>query len=196
VEAAVAEIIAASRDLYSVLVVGAPLRRENRLLNTAVVIYRGGILGAVPKSYLPNYREFYERRHFAPGVGLRSGTLTVAGHEAPFGPDLLFCSNGSVPFTFHVEICEDIWVPLPPSTRAAMAGAELLLNLSASNIAIRKARHRRLLCASHSARSIAAYAYSAAGPGKSTTDLAWEAAIFENGDNLGETERSPAGRPC
>ena len=194
-EAAVAEIAAASSDLYPVLVVGAPLRREGRLFNTAVVIHRGEVLGAVPKSYLPNYREFYERRHFAPGVGLRGGTLTVAGHEAPFGADLLFRSTGSVPFTFHVEICEDIWVPLPPSTRAAMAGAELLLNLSASNITIGKARHRRLLCASHSARCIAAYTYSAAGPGESTTDLAWDgqSAIFENGDNLGESERFPAG---
>jgi NAD+ synthase (glutamine-hydrolysing) len=116
-----------------------------------VVIYRGRVLGAVPKSYLPNYREFYGRRHFAPGVGLRGGTLTVAGHETPFGANLLFRSNGSAPFTFHGEICEDIWAPLSPSTRAAMAGAGLLLNLSASNITIGKARHRRLLCASHSA---------------------------------------------
>ncbi|HXE23497.1 MAG TPA: NAD(+) synthase, partial [Roseiarcus sp.] len=194
-EAAVAEIVAASRDLYPVLVVGAPLRRDGQLFNTAVVIHRGRVLDAAPKSYLPNYREFYERRHFAPGVGLRGGTLTVAGHEAPFGADLLFRSNGSAPFTFHVEIYEDIWAPLPPSTRAAMAGAELLLNLSASNITIGKARHRRLLCASHSARCIAAYAYPAAGPGESTTDLAWDgqAAIFENGDNLGESERFPAG---
>ena len=195
VEAAMAEIVAASRDLYPVLVVGAPLRRDGRLFNTAVVIHRGRVLGAAPKSYLPNYREFYERRHFASGVGLAGGTLTVAGHEAPFGADLLFRSNGSAPFTFHVEIYEDIWAPLPPSTRAAMAGAELLLNLSAGNITIGKARHRRLLCASHSARCIAAYAYPAARPGESTTDLAWDgqAAIFENGDNLGESERFPAG---
>jgi NAD+ synthase (glutamine-hydrolysing) len=127
VEAAVAEIVAASRDLYSVLVVGAPLRRDGRLFNAAVVIHRGRVIGVMPKSYLPNYREFYELRHFAPGVGLRGGT--VVGHEAPFGADLLFRSNGSAPFTFHVEICEDIWVPAAPSTRAAMAGAELLLNL-------------------------------------------------------------------
>ena len=137
------------------------------------MIYRGRVLGAVPKSYLPNYREFYGRRHFAAGVGLRGGTLTVAGHETPFGANLLFRSNGSAPFTFHGEICEDIWAPLSPSTRAAMAGAELLLNLSASNITIGKARHRRLLCASHSARCIAADAYPAARPGESTTDLAW-----------------------
>ncbi|TSJ64441.1 NAD(+) synthase [Starkeya sp. 3C] len=195
VEAAVGDLVAASHDLYPVLVVGAPLRREGQLFNTALVIHRGALLGAVPKSYLPNYREFYERRHFVPGLGQRGGTIRVAGQEVPFGTDLLFRSRGSVPFTFHVEVCEDIWVPLPPSTRAALAGAELLLNLSASNITIGKARHRRLLCASHSARCIAAYAYSAAGPGESTTDLAWDgqAAIFENGDALGESERFPAG---
>lgn len=147
----------------------------------------------VPKIFLPNYREFYERRHFATGAGLSGADIDVAGERVPFGPDLLFRSEGAVPFTFHVEICEDIWVPQPPSTRAAMAGAELLLNLSASNITIGKARTRRLLCASQSARCIAAYAYSAAGPGESTTDLAWDghAAIFENGDTLGETERFP-----
>ncbi|WP_454683667.1 NAD(+) synthase [Ancylobacter moscoviensis] len=195
VETAAGDLVAASRDLYPVLVVGAPLRREGQLFNTALVIHRGALLGAVPKSYLPNYREFYERRHFVPGLGQRGGTIRVAGQEVPFGTDLLFRSRGSVPLTFHVEVCEDIWVPLPPSTRAALAGAELLLNLSASNITIGKARHRRLLCASHSARCIAAYAYSAAGPGESTTDLAWDgqAAIFENGDALGESERFPAG---
>jgi NAD+ synthase (glutamine-hydrolysing) len=193
VEAALAEIAAASRELYPVLVVGAPLRREGQLFNTAFVIHRGAILGAIPKSYLPNYREFYERRHFTPGVSEGGGTVTLAGQEVPFGTDLLFRSQGEVSFTFHVEICEDIWVPLPPSTRAAMAGAELLLNLSASNITIGKARHRRLLCASQSARCIAAYAYSAAGPGESTTDLAWDGqtAIFENGDLLAESERFP-----
>lgn len=194
VEASIGAIVAASRDLHPVLVVGAPLRREGQLFNTAVVIHRGALLGVVPKSYLPNYREFYERRHFAPGIGT-GGTIVVAGREAPFGDDLLFRSGGEVGVTFHVEICEDLWVPLPPSTRGAMAGAELLLNLSASNITIGKARHRRLLCASHSARCIAAYAYAAAGPGESTTDLAWDgqAAIFENGDTLGESERFPDG---
>lgn len=193
VEQALARITAASRDLYPVLVVGAPLRRAGQLFNAAVVVHRGAILGAVPKSYLPNYREFYERRHFAPGAGLRGGVATIGGQAVPFGVDLLFRSEGAVPFTFHVEICEDIWVPQPPSTHAAMAGAELLLNLSASNITIGKARTRRLLCASHSARCIAAYAYSAAGPGESTTDLAWDghAAVFENGDTLAETERFP-----
>ncbi|MCC7272195.1 MAG: NAD(+) synthase [Alphaproteobacteria bacterium] len=193
VERAVGRLAEASRRLHPVLVVGAPLRCDGRLFNAAVVLHRGAVLGVVPKTYLPNYREFYERRHFTSGAGVIGRHLALAGREVPFGVDLLFRSSGSVPFTFHVEICEDIWVPLPPSTRAALAGAEVLLNLSASNITIGKADTRRLLCASHSARAAAVYAYSAAGPGESTNDLAWDghAAIFELGDPLGETERFP-----
>ena len=195
VERAIARLAEASRDLQPVLVVGAPLRSQGSLYNTAVVIHRGAILGAVPKSYLPNYREFYERRHFRSGLGVHGRRIAVAGQEVPFGVDLLFRSTGSVPFTFHVEICEDIWVPLPPSTRAALAGAEVLLNLSASNITIGKAETRRLLCASHAARTVSCYAYSAAGPGESTTDLAWDghAAVFENGEMLIETQRFATG---
>ncbi len=191
VEGAVARLLEASGALDPVLVVGAPLRREGRLYNCALVIHRGTLLGVVPKSYLPNYREFYERRHFTSGLGVRGGTIPVAGRTAPFGVDLLFKAEGGVPVTFHVEICEDVWVPLPPSTRAALAGAEVLLNLSASNITIGKAENRRLLCADQSSRAIAAYAYSAAGPGESTTDLAWDghAAIFEYGALKAETER-------
>ncbi|PWR19405.1 NAD(+) synthase [Zavarzinia aquatilis] len=193
VEAGIARLADESRDLLPVLVVGAPLRCEGRLYNTAVVIHRGEILGVVPKAYLPNYREFYERRHFTPGLGVVGRAITVAGRSVPFGMDLLFRSTGTIAYTFHVEICEDVWVPLPPSTRGALAGAEILLNLSASNITIGKAEDRRLLCASQSARMIAAYAYSAAGPGESTTDLAWDgqAAVFENGRLLAETERFP-----
>ncbi len=193
VERAIDRLAEASRQLYPVLVVGAPLRNQGSLFNSAVVIHRGAVLGAVPKTYLPNYREFYERRHFTSGAGIRGRQISIAGRSVPFGTDLLFRSAGSVPFTFHVEICEDFWVPLPPSTAAALAGAEILLNLSASNITIGKAEMRRLLCASQSARAIAAYAYSAAGPGKSTTDLAWDghAAVFECGDRLAETERFP-----
>jgi NAD+ synthase (glutamine-hydrolysing) len=191
VEAAVADIMAASRDLFPVLVVGAPLRRRGQLFNCAVVIYRGTILGIVPKIYLPNYREFYEVRQCTSGAGIRGATINVAGRNVPFGIDLLFQSQGSVPFTAHVEICEDVWVPQPPSTAAALAGAEVLLNLSASNIIIGKSDVRRILCISQSARCIAAYAYSAAGPGESTTDLAWDghAAIFEYGNKLAETGR-------
>ena len=131
VEAAVAEITAASQDLFPIIVVGAPLRRRGQLFNCAVVIYRGTILGIVPKIYLPNYREFYEVRQCTSGSGIRRSEIEVAGRKVPFGIDLLFRSNGSVPFTAHVEICEDVWVPQPPSTGAALAGAEVLLNLSA-----------------------------------------------------------------
>jgi len=173
----------------------APLRALGHLYNCGLVIHHGRLLGVVPKVFLPNYREFYERRHFTSGEGVRGGTIGVAGLRAPFGIDLMFEATGAVGpagFTFHVEICEDLWVPQPPSTLAAAAGAELLLNLSASNIVIGKAQMRRLLCASQSARCIAAYAYSAAGAGESTTDLAWDgqAGIFEIGEALAE-----AGKP-
>jgi NAD+ synthase (glutamine-hydrolysing) len=193
VERAIHELVETSRTLYPVVIVGAPVRHEGHLFNAAIVIYRGSILGVVPKTYLPNYREFYERRHFTSGAGIRQRQMVLAGRIAPFGTDLLFRSTGSVSFTFHVEICEDFWAPLPPSTIAALAGAEILVNLSASNVVIGKAETRRLLCASQSARAIAAYAYSAAGPGESTTDLAWDgqAAIFECSDKLAEGERFP-----
>jgi NAD+ synthase (glutamine-hydrolysing) len=193
VDRAIHRIVEASRQLYPVLVIGAPLRCGGHLFNAAVIIHRGAVLGVVPKTFLPSYREFYERRHFVSGVGFRGQHIVVAGQEVPFGVDLLFRSMGSIDVTFHVELCEDFWAPLPPSTFAALAGAEVLINLSASNVTIGKAETRRLLCASQSARAIAAYVYSAAGPGESTTDLAWDghAAIFENGDRLAETERFP-----
>jgi NAD+ synthase (glutamine-hydrolysing) len=194
VESAVGRLVRASCDLFPVFVVGAPLRSCGRLYNCGVVIYRGQLLGIVPKVFLPNYREFYERRHFTSGEGVAGRSIAVAGHEAPFGSDLLFAAGGKAGFTFHVEICEDLWVPQPPSTLAALAGAEILLNLSASNITIGKAQMRRLLCASQSARCLTAYAYSAAGAGESTTDLAWDgqAGIFELGEGLAETERFSA----
>jgi NAD+ synthase (glutamine-hydrolysing) len=184
-------LICASVELFPIFVVGAPLRSQGHLYNCGVVIHRGALLGVVPKVFLPNYREFYERRHFASGDGVVGQSIAIAGREVPFGSDLLFAARGDAGFTFHVEICEDLWVPQPPSTQAALAGAEVLLNLSASNITIGKAQMRRLLCASQSARCIAAYAYSAAGAGESTTDLAWDGqgGIFECGDDLGETER-------
>jgi NAD+ synthase (glutamine-hydrolysing) len=193
VQAGLARLVEASRELLPVLVVGAPLLQGGRLFNCAVAIHRGRVLGVTPKLYLPNYREFYERRHFASGMGVTGAEIAVGGQTAPFGLDLLFQAEGPAPFTFHMEICEDVWTANPPSGAAAVAGAELLLNLSASNIVIGKAEARRLLCASQSARCIAAYAYSAAGPGESTTDLAWDgqAAVFEMGEDLVETERFP-----
>ena len=194
VEGQLGRLVELSRERRPVIVVGAPLRWRGRLYNCAIVIHRGRLIGIVPKIYLPSYREFYERRHFTSGEAVRGQAMTLAGREAPFGIDLLFEATGSTPFTFHIEICEDLWVPQPPSIAGAAAGAEILLNLSASNITIGKAQMRRLLCASQSARCIAAYAYSAAGAGESTTDLAWDgqAGIFEMGEGLGETERFSA----
>src|SRR5258707_4968261 len=187
----IARLVTASKKLTTVFVVGAPLRWRGRLYNCGVAIHSGRLLGIVPKVFLPNYREFYERRHFTSGEGIRGALMTLAGQEAPFGIDLLFASGGPAGFTFHVEICEDLWVPQPPSALGAAAGAEVLLNPSSSNIVTGKAQMRRLLCASQAARCLAAYAYSAAGAGESTTDLAWDgqAGIFETGDMLAETER-------
>ncbi|UPG72221.1 NAD(+) synthase [Roseomonas gilardii subsp. gilardii] len=195
VETAVARLVRDSAGLMPLLLVGAPLRYEGRLYNCALAIQRGRLLGVVPKIHLPNYREFYERRHFASGLGTEGGTIAVAGLEAPFGPDLLFAAEDLPGLVVHAEICEDVWVPLPPSTEGALAGATVLANLSASNITVGKAETRRLLSQSQSARCLAAYVYAAAGTGESTTDLAWDGqvSIFENGAVLRESDRFPAG---
>ena len=191
VEAGIATLVEESRTLAPVLLVGAPLRRQGRLYNCAVAIARGRVLGVVPKSFLPNYREFYEKRWFAAGAGLSGLDIAVAGQTVPFGPDLIFAADDLADFCFHIEICEDYWAPAPPSTMGALAGALILCNLSASNIVIGKARERMLLCAAQSMRAQAAYAYSAAGPGESTTDLAWDgqAMIHELGELLVESQR-------
>jgi NAD+ synthase (glutamine-hydrolysing) len=194
VEEAVGEIVAASPGLLPVLVVGAPLRHRNRIYNTAVVIHRGSVLGVVPKSYLPTYREFYERRQIAPGDD-QSGVIRLGGAEVPFGPDLLFTATDVPGFLLHVEICEDMWVPVPPSAEAALAGATVLANLSGSPITIGRAEDRKLMARSASSRCLAAYVYAAAGEGESTTDLAWDGQtmIYENGVLLAESERFPKG---
>lgn len=191
VEEGLAEFARATASLHSVLVVGAPLRRNGRLYNCAVAIARGEILGVVPKSFLPNYREYYEKRWFASGVGLAGIEIAVAGSIVPFGTDLVFAASDLADFIFHIEICEDYWAPQPPSTMGALAGALILCNLSASNITIGKADERKLLCASQSSRCCAAYVYAAAGPGESTTDLAWDgqSAIYELGELLVESSR-------
>nr|WP_298402468.1 NAD(+) synthase [uncultured Chloroflexus sp.] len=191
VEQAVAAIVHASREINALLLVGAPLRHEARLFNCAIAICSGQIVGVTPKSYLPNYREFYEKRHFAAARDAIGDTIRVAGQTVPFGTDLIYEAPAIPGFAVHVEICEDLWTPLPPSTFAALAGATVLCNLSASNITIGKADYRRALCLSQSARTIAAYLYSAAGLGESTTDLAWDghALICENGELLTESQR-------
>jgi NAD+ synthase (glutamine-hydrolysing) len=191
VEHAVDELIRASERLNPVLICGAPLRSEGKLFNCALVIGRGRLLGVVPKTYLPNYREFYEERHFASAAEAMLPAIRVAGRSVPFGNDLLFEAADGRGFTLHVEICEDLWTPIPPSTYAALAGATVLANLSASNVTIGKADYRRLLCSSQSAKCIAAYVYAASGFGESTTDLAWDgdALIYENGERLAESKR-------
>jgi NAD+ synthase (glutamine-hydrolysing) len=191
---AVATVVEASLDLAPVLVVGAPLVHGNRVLNAAVVIHRGRILGVVPKSYLPTYREFYERRWFAPGDDVR-GTTILAGQEVPIGPDLLFEAVDVRGLVLHVEVCEDMWVPVPPSAEAALAGATVLANISGSPITVGRAEDRRLLVRSASSRCLAAYVYAAAGQGESTTDLSWDGQtmIYEMGELLNETERFPEG---
>lgn len=195
VQAAIATIVEGSRNLTPILLVGAPLAYGARLYNTAVVIHRGRILGVVPKTHLPNYREFYEKRHFASGMGTEGGVISLSGAEIPFGPDLLFAAEDLPGFVLHVEICEDVWVPVPPSSHGALAGATILANLSASNITIGKAETRTQLSISQSARCHAAYLYAAAGVGESTTDLSWDgqASIFEMGETLAETDRFPLG---
>jgi NAD+ synthase (glutamine-hydrolysing) len=191
VERAVAAVADRSRTLATALLVGAPLQRNGRLYNCAVAIARGRVLGVVPKTFLPNYREYYEKRWFASGAGLRGLDIAIAGQTAPFGTDLLFASADLSDFTFHVEICEDYWSPTPPSTLGALAGALILCNLSASNITVGKADDRSLLSASQSMRCVAAYAYSAAGSGESTTDLAWDGqgSIHELGETLAQSKR-------
>jgi NAD+ synthase (glutamine-hydrolysing) len=194
VVAAIQTIALASEDLLPVIVVGAPLLHRNRVLNTAVVIHRGEILGVVPKSYLPTYREFYERRWFAPGDDIES-LIDIGGAEVGISPKLLFRAVDVPGLTFNVEVCEDMWVPVPPSARAALAGATVLLNLSASPITVGRSEARRQLVQSSSARCLAAYVYTAAGGGESTTDLSWDGQtmVYELGDLLGESERFPDG---
>jgi NAD+ synthase (glutamine-hydrolysing) len=190
-KAALARVIAESRDLSPVMLVGAPLRFEGKLFNCALVIYRGLLLGIVPKTFLPNYREFYEKRQFNSGRNAVRREVSFLGRTVPFGNDLIFDATNYEDFSIHVEICEDVWTPIPPSTYAALAGATVLTNLSASNITIGKADYRRDLCASQSGKCISAYIYSAAGPGESTTDLAWDrhAIIYENDELLAESQR-------
>ena len=191
VEVGIARICKETAELKPVLVVGAPIRRNGRLYNCGLAISRGAVLGIVPKSFLPNYREYYEKRWFASGIGLEGLKAQVAGQAAPFGPDLVFAADELSDFVFHIEICEDYWAPQPPSTVGALAGATILTNLSASNITIGKADERALLCASHATRCIAAYVFAAAGPGESTTDLAWDGqgSIYELGERLAESSR-------
>ena len=189
--AAVLRLARETATLRPVLLVGAALVRNGRLYNCAVAVHRGRVLGVVPKTFLPNYREYYEKRWFASGMGLTGLTITLGDEEVPFGTDLIFAASDLPHFTFHAEICEDYWAPTPPSTAGALAGALICCNLSASNIVIGKARDRAILAASQSARAVCAYVYSASGPGESTTEVAWDGQglIHELGQCLAESAR-------
>lgn len=192
VDEAISVIKKTSEKINLIMAVGAPLQVDCRLFNCAVVIYRGKIMGVAVKSYLPNYREFYEARQFAPAASALSSTIKLAGQEnIPFGADIIFKIANIDHFSFFLEICEDVWVPIPPSSFAAMAGATVIGNLSASNVTIGKSEYRHQLAANQSARCVAAYLYAAAGTGESTTDLAWDghAMIYENGNLLAESDR-------
>ncbi|MDN3644981.1 NAD(+) synthase [Pontixanthobacter aestiaquae] len=191
VEAAVGDIVKTSAKLSPVLLIGAPLRRNGKIYNAALVIAGGKLLGVIPKSFLPNYREYYEKRWFAHGRSVQGQEIAVAGQTVPFGTDLIFTASNLPGFKLNVEICEDYWAPNPPSTLGALAGATILANLSASNVTIGKSDERHMLARAQSSRAIAAYAYSASGHGESTTDLAWDGQgmIYEFGDLLAESER-------
>ncbi|MEM1228443.1 MAG: NAD(+) synthase [Planctomycetota bacterium] len=192
-ETSLVELADQTSDVDAIVVVGLPLRVRTAVMNVAAVLTRGRICGIVPKTFLPNYREFYEQRHFEassprdPGsVGLRGADGNI--RQFAFGTDLLF-QDGTA--TIGVEICEDLWVPIPPSCHAAMAGANVIANLSASNELIGKAHWRRELVRSQSGRLIAAYAYASAGPGESSSDLVFGGhnVIAENGVVLGQSRR-------
>lgn len=191
VVAALGTIVEESRTLPLALIVGMPLRVNHVLFNCAVVVAGGRILGAVPKSFLPNYGEFYEMRQFNPSENTAVTEIDLLGQRVPFGPDQLFQLDEQPLFRFHVEICEDVWVPVPPSSFAALAGATVLVNLSASNVVVGKSGYRHQLVGQQSARCLAAYLYTSAGLGESTTDMAWDgqSLIYEKGDMLAQSER-------
>jgi len=194
-EAALARVAEATADIAAVAIVGVPLRVDHRLFNCAAVVGNGRVLGVVPKTYLPNYGEFYEARQFQAGDTAVSTSVRLGGHDVPFGADLIFETEALPLLKIACEICEDVWVPIPPSSYAALAGATVLVNLSASNITIGKADYRHRLVSVQSSRCLAAYLYSSAGLGESTTDLGWDgqALIYESGDLLAESDRFVTG---
>lgn len=187
-EAALQQITVQSAAHGSTIVVGLPLRVQTWVMNVAAVVRGGSIRGIVPKTFLPNYREFYEARHFRAASESDPAVVRIGENEIPFGTDLLFRDGDAA---MGVEICEDLWVPVPPSSQAAIAGANIIANLSASNELIGKAQWRRDLVVSQSGRLIAAYAYASAGGGESTSDLVFggHCLIAENGSLVGQSRR-------
>ncbi|MGZ5239540.1 MAG: NAD(+) synthase [Caldimonas sp.] len=190
-EAALATVAEATARIPITAVVGLPLRVDHLLFNCAAVVSGGRVQGVVPKTYLPNYGEFYEARQFSGADDALAREATVGGVRVPFGNQLLFAASNLPLLRFHAEICEDLWVPIPPSCYAALAGATVLVNLSASNITIGKADYRHQLVGQQSARCQAVCLYTSAGVGESSTDLAWDGQglIYEAGELLAESER-------
>jgi NAD+ synthase (glutamine-hydrolysing) len=190
-EDALAQLLQRTRNLPVAALVGLPVAVNGLLYNCAALACRGRLVGVVPKTYLPNYREFYEARYFTPGDATACTAIELAGQSTAFGTGLVFRLAEMPQFVLHVEICEDLWVPAPPSSYAALAGATVIANLSASNVVIGKEGYRHQLVSNQSARCLAAYLYSAAGTGESTTDLAWDghAMIYENGTLAAESRR-------
>ncbi len=188
---ALAQVARATADWNLVFSVGAPLALDGLLFNCAVTLYRGRVLAVAPKAYPPNYREFYELRWFRPAGEARARTMTLLGEDVPFGTDVLVRVPHLPGFVLHTDICEDLWVPVPPGTRAALAGATVLANLSASNVTVGKCEYRQELVRGSSARNLAVQMYGAAGFGESTSDLAWDGhgLVAERGQLIAETER-------
>ena len=184
----------ATRDSGMLLLIGMPLEAEQKIFNCAVAVNAGRILGIVPKTFLPSYREFYEGRWFASGADALSDEIELLGQQVPFGTDILFKLNGIESAVIGVEICEDLWVPLAPHEHQALAGATILINLSASNEVIGKADWRRTMVASESGRCVAAYCYVSSGSGESSNDVVFggHAIIAENGTIIGESPRLAA----
>lgn len=187
-ETSLLKLVEFCRSLNIIAIVGAPLSFKGMLLNVAVIIHKGKILGVVPKTYLPNYNEFYEHRWFASGASLENTKLKFCGQNVFVGTHLLFEATH---FTFGVEICEDLWSVVPPSSKLALAGAEIIFNLSASNDIVGKSRYVENLVEGQSARALAGYVYSGCGFGESTQDLvfAGRAYIAENGHILSSLQR-------
>jgi NAD+ synthase (glutamine-hydrolysing) len=190
-------VVDATAGREQLIVVGLPIPLANSLYNCALVIADGRVIGIVPKQYIPNYKEFYEARWFSGADGSESREIDFGGRQVPFGVDLLFRADGAAGLLVGVEICEDLWMPIPPSSAQAIAGANVLLNLSASNETIGKSRYRTDLVVGQSGRCIAAYAYASSGPSESTTDLVFSGhcLIAENGQLLKESGRVGGGGP-
>lgn len=190
---ALARVTQATANFPGLVVVGLPLVVNDQLFNCAAILQHGKVLGVVPKSFIPNYKEFYEGRWFAPAATAHSREIVLLGDGVPFGTDLLFRAADADDLLVGVEICEDLWMPMPPSSFQALRGAVLLLNLSASNEVIGKAAYRRMLVQSQSGRCMAAYVYASSGPGESSTDVLFggHCLIAENGALLAESTRFP-----